>query len=513
MAPVYEPDAARAHSGQGKDRYHSNRKYAQERSRDGRSFERDGKREDRRHGGGRFNKSGNHERSLVFGGLGRWVPIQSLEGVARLKAELHDDEVDFNALYALDLPTLSKHLEAEGYVCEKAHAHVTALLQSYFEMRGKDTPITLSVSGVLEPLGNGDAVLVYLKDNYEIRALSAFVPACLIEHYQLKRGHVLTVRAMPPVEGSSCPVVVDIVDVMGEPPAQASLQKAFTDLETIYPQQRFMLEMGAPKEDVSLRVLDLLAPMGVGQRGLIAGPSRSGKTTLLHTVAKSIASGHPHAHLIVLLLDERPECIAELRAQVRAEVVSSSFGQGAESHVHAAEIVVHRARRLAEQGKDVVVLVDSMTRLVRAYNAVLPGNGRSRILPGGLDVAALNRPKRFFSAGRALRDGGSLTLLATLLTGTGSAMDESIYEVFKDASNQVIHLDGMQARQQQYPSVDMELSGTYREELLYHPEELNEILTLRRSLLALSREERMPYLLRHLKKAHSNAELLSNMDR
>ena len=215
----------------------------------------------------------------------------------------------------------------------------------------------------------------------------------------------------------------------------------------------------------------------------------------------------------MLLLDERPECIAELRSQLKAEVVSSSFGQGTESHVHAAEIVVHRARRLTQQGKDVVALVDSMTRLVRAYNSVLPGNGRSRILSGGLGVAALNRPKRFFSAGRALRDGVSLTLIATLLTGSGSAMDESIYEVFKDASNQVIHLDGMLAKQQQYPALDMELSGAYREELLYHPEELEHILAMRKSLFALPKEERMVYLLRHLKKAHSNAELLSNMDR
>ena len=504
MAPVYESDAAKAHSGQSKDSYYPNKNYSQERT---------GKREDsRRHGGGRF-KQGNSERSLVFGGLGRWVPIQSLEGVARLKAGIEGEGVDFNSLYALELSALRERLEREGCSCDPTQANVTSMLQSYFVLMGKEASFSLSIKGILEPLGNGDAVIVYLKDNYEIRALSAFVPACLIEHYHLKRGHALSVRALPPVEGSSCPVVVDILDVMGEPPAQASLQKTFSELHTVYPQQRIMLEVGAPKDDLTLRAVDCVAPLGVGQRGLIAGPARSGKTTLLHSIAKTIASGHPNFHLIVLLLDERPECIAELRSQVKAEVVSSSFGQGAESHVHAAEIVVHRARRLAEQGKDVVVLVDSMTRLVRAYNAVLPGNGRSRILPGGLDVSALNRPKRFFSEGRALRDGGSLTLLATLLTGSGSAMDESIYEVFKDASNQVIHLDGMLAKHQQYPAIDIELSGAYREELLYHPEEHEKTLAMRRSLLALPKEERMACLLRHLQKTHSNVEFLNNMDR
>jgi transcription termination factor Rho len=505
MAPVYESDAARAYSGNTK-------KYAQERPASGRNAAYGSSQDHRRSSAGR-SKQGANERSLVFGGLSRWVPIQSLEGVARLKSALSVETIDFNALYALETPALCEVLKREGYACDERNDTATSLLQSYLEDRGAQGATCLRIDGVLEPLGNGDAVLVYLKDNYEMRALSAFVPACLIEHYQLKRGHFLSVRAIPPVEGASCPVVVDILEAMGEPPAKVSLQFPFSDQETLYPQYPVVLDVGAPQHDARLRAIDLLAPLGLGGRGIIAGPARSGKTTLLHSIAKAMVLGHPHLHLIVLQLDECPECIAALRETVNAEIVSSSFSQSAENHVHAAEIVIHRARRLVEHGKDVVVLLDSMTRLVRAYNAVFAGNGRTRILPGGLDVSALTRPKRFFSAGRALRDGGSLTLLATFLTQTGSAMDESIYDAFKDASNQVLHLDAKLAKQHQFPAIDMELSGSYREELLYHPEVFEKILTLRSSLLELPKEERMPFLLDYLTKTHSDVGVLSHLDR
>ena len=276
-----------------------------------------------------------------------------------------------------------------------------------------------------------------------------------------------------------------------------------------WPQERLILERG--QEEIAMRIVDLVSPIGKGQRGLIVAPPRTGKTMLLQMLAESIATNHPEAYLIVLLIDERPEEVTDMQRAVKGEVVSSTFDESPKRHVQVSEMVIEKAKRLVEQKRDVVILLDSITRLARAYNTIVPTSGK--ILSGGVDSSALQRPKRFFGAARNLEEGGSLTIIATALVDTGSRMDEVIFEEFKGTGNSEVHLDRKLADRRVYPAIDIPRSGTRKEELLLPKDELERIWVLRKVLNSLSSVEAMELLLSKMRKTQSNAEFLGNLSR
>jgi len=283
----------------------------------------------------------------------------------------------------------------------------------------------------------------------------------------------------------------------------------FDNLTPLFPNRRVILENEKLK-DLAMRAFDLISPVGFGQRGLIVAPPRTGKTVLMQKIANSITANHPKAHLIVLLIDERPEEVTDMERSVKGEVISSTFDEPPDRHVHVAEMVIERAKRLAEKGTDVVILLDSITRLARAYNTMQPHSGK--ILSGGVDANALHKPKRFFGAARNIEEGGSLTIIATALVDTGSKMDEVIFEEFKGTGNMEIHLDRALVDKRVYPAVNISKSGTRKEELLYHADEMPRIHILRRALASLPPVEAMELLLERLKKTKTNVEFLLAMN-
>jgi transcription termination factor Rho len=337
------------------------------------------------------------------------------------------------------------------------------------------------------------------------------VPESLIRHYGLKRGHLLEVQAEAPREGERCPTVVRIKSVMGLPPDEISKVKPFEDLIPYYPLKRILLEAPEIHKDVSMRAVDILTPIGFGQRGLLVAPPRTGKTVLLQNMANSISENFPDAKLILLLIDERPEEVTDFKRHTRGEVVSSTFDESPESHVHCAEMVGEKARRLVEMGQHVVILLDSITRLARAYNALASNSGK--IMSGGMEATALQRPKRFFGAARNIEGGGSLTIMATALIDTGSRMDEVIFEEFKGTGNMELHLDRGLVDKRIFPAINMDRSGTRKEELIYHPDEMVRIYGLRRAMQGIPPIEAMEMLLNRLKKTKTNAEFLMSLNR
>ena len=385
---------------------------------------------------------------------------------------------------------------------------IEALLKHAFSNRR-----VITVRGVLEILGDGNGLLTYSSDSYRIRALSAFVPAFFIRKLALKRGHDILARIIPAVEDSTCPLVTGIIEVQGTTAEQAGQIIPFTEQIPYYPLRRILLECDKQEESnkVSMRVVDLISPIGFGQRGLIVAPPRTGKTVLLQGMANSIQTNYPDAHLIVLLIDERPEEVTDFRRRVKGEVVSSTFDESAESHVHAAEMVIEKSRRMVEAGKDVVILLDSITRLARAYNTVMPSSGK--ILSGGVEANALQKPKRFFGSARNIEGGGSLTIIATALVETGSKMDEVIFEEFKGTGNMELHLDRALVDKRIFPALSMEKSGTRKEELLYHPDELNKVYSLRRAMKGVPSTDAMEMLISKVKKTGTNAEFLMTVNR
>lgn len=370
------------------------------------------------------------------------------------------------------------------------------------------------VRGVLESMEGGDGIITYACDNYKIRAKSTFVPRCLIQSLGLRRGQTLTAYVHGPQEQSSCPFVVAITEVLGRPAEEAAKFPRFKDLVPYYPTERIFLEQpGASASDnLSMRVVDLLSPIGFGQRGLIVAPPRTGKTVLLQGIANAIIHNQPKAKLIVLLIDERPEEVTDFSRQVQgAEVISSTFDESAESHVHAAEIVIESARRWVEAGDHVIILLDSITRLARAYNTEQPSSGK--VLSGGVEANALQLPKRFFGSARNIEGGGSLTIIATALIETGSRMDDVIFEEFKGTGNMELHLDRSISDKRIFPAINLERSGTRKEELLYHPDELTKIYSLRRAFQGVPPVEAMEMLINRLKKCPTNVEFLMNLNR
>ncbi|MBB1059857.1 transcription termination factor Rho [Lysobacter spongiae] len=366
--------------------------------------------------------------------------------------------------------------------------------------------------GVLEILPDGFGFLRALEASYLAGPDDVYISPSQIRRFNLRTGDHLSGRIRWPKDGERY-FALSVVDTINGEPLEASKNKVlFENLTPLFPRRKFTLERGdGSTEDITGRILDLMAPQGKGQRALIVSPPKAGKTMLMQQVATAITSNHPDVHLIVLLVDERPEEVTEMQRTVRGEVVSSTFDEPAGRHVQVAEMVIERAKRLVEHKKDVVILLDSITRLARAYNNVVPSSGK--VLTGGVDANALHRPKRFFGAARNVEEGGSLTIIATALIDTGSKMDEVIYEEFKGTGNSEVHLNRRIAEKRVYPAIDINRSGTRREDLLIEPELLQKIWILRKLLHGMDEIGAMEFLLDKMKNTKSNDEFFSSMKR
>lgn len=361
--------------------------------------------------------------------------------------------------------------------------------------------------GVLEILPDGFGFLRSPNYNYLPSAEDIYVSPAQIRRFDLKKGDTLCGTIRPPKDKEKYFALLKVDKINGKSPEKAKERILFENLTPLYPNERIVME--TTKDKLSTRVLDLASPIGKGQRGLIVAPPRSGKTVLLQNVANAVACNNPEIILIVLLIDERPEEVTDMQRIVRGEVISSTFDEPPERHVQVAEMAIEKARRLVEHGNDVVILLDSLTRLARAYNTIQPHSGK--ILTGGIDANALHKPKRFFGAARNIEQGGSLTIIATALIDTGSRMDEVIFEEFKGTGNMELVLDRRLADRRVYPAIDLIKSGTRKEELLYHPNELEKIYILRQALADLSSIDAMNLVIGRLKKTNSNAEFLLSM--
>jgi transcription termination factor Rho len=361
--------------------------------------------------------------------------------------------------------------------------------------------------GVLEVLPDGFGFLRAPDYNYLAGPDDIYVSPSQIRKFDLHTGDTVAGQIRPPKEGERYFALIKVEAVNFEPPARGKERIFFENLTPLYPQEKIKLEADA--ENLSTRVMDLMTPLGKGQRGLIVAPPRTGKTMLLQAIANAITTNHPEVYLIVLLIDERPEEVTDMQRSVRGEVISSTFDEPAQRHVQVAEMVIEKAKRLVEHKKDVVILLDSITRLARAYNTIVPASGK--VLSGGVDSNALQRPKRFFGAARNIEEGGSLTIVATALVDTGSRMDEVIFEEFKGTGNSEVHLDRKLADRRVFPAIDIQKSGTRKEELLMGKEDLNRVYVLRRVLTPLSPVEAMELLLSKMGKTKSNGEFLNAM--
>ncbi|GHA82420.1 transcription termination factor Rho [Cognatilysobacter bugurensis] len=370
----------------------------------------------------------------------------------------------------------------------------------------------VAADGVLEILPDGFGFLRAAEASYLAGPDDTYISPSQIRRFNLRTGDHISGRIRFPKDGERY-FALNIVDTINGEPIEASKNKVlFENLTPLFPRRKFRLERGdGSTEDITGRILDLMAPQGKGQRALIVSPPKAGKTMLMQQVATAITHNHPDVHLIVLLVDERPEEVTEMQRTVRGEVVSSTFDEPAGRHVQVAEMVIERAKRLVEHKKDVVILLDSITRLARAYNNVVPSSGK--ILSGGVDANALHRPKRFFGAARNVEEGGSLTIIATALIDTGSKMDEVIYEEFKGTGNSEVHLNRRIAEKRVYPAIDINRSGTRREDLLIEPELLQKIWILRKLLHGMDEIAAMEFLLDKMKTTKSNDEFFSSMKR
>ncbi len=370
----------------------------------------------------------------------------------------------------------------------------------------------VAADGVLEILPDGFGFLRAAEASYLAGPDDTYISPSQIRRFNLRTGDHISGRIRWPKDGERY-FALNIVDTINGEPIEASKNKTlFENLTPLFPRKRFKLERGdGSSEDITGRILDLMAPQGKGQRALIVSPPKAGKTMMMQQIATAITTNHPDVHLIVLLIDERPEEVTEMQRTVRGEVISSTFDEPAARHVQVAEMVIERAKRLVEHKKDVVILLDSITRLARAYNNVLPSSGK--VLTGGVDANALHRPKRFFGAARNVEEGGSLTIIATALVDTGSAMDKVIYEEFKGTGNSEVHLDRRITEKRVYPAIGVNLSGTRREDLLIEPELLQKIWILRKLLHPMDEIAAMEFLLDKMKNTKSNDEFFSSMKR
>jgi transcription termination factor Rho len=370
-----------------------------------------------------------------------------------------------------------------------------------------DSDTVLRGEGVLEVLPEGYGFLRSQDWNYLYGPDDIYVSPSQIKRFDLRTGDTVLGQVRPPKEGERYLALLKVETVNGDEPDKSKLRIAFDNLRPRYPDQRLKLE--TKDGDLSTRVMDLLSPLGRGQRGLLVAPPKAGKTILMQKIANAISENQPDVHLIVLLIDERPEEVTDMEENVNGEVISSTFDEPADRHTQVAEMVLEKAKRLVEHGKDVVILLDSITRLARAYNVTVPHSGK--ILSGGVDANALHKPKRFFGAARNIEDGGSLTIVATALVETGSRMDEVIFEEFKGTGNMELVLDRGIADRRIYPAIDINKTGTRREELLLDEAELSRVYLLRNFLSDMPSAEAIEFLLKRMQKTEDNAEFLASM--
>src|SRR3981189_3134214 len=401
-----------------------------------------------------------------------------------------------------ELSKLARGLDIAGTSGLRKQDLIFKILQAQSEKEGH-----IFAEGVLEILPDGYGFLRSPDYNYLPGPDDIYVSPSQIRKFDLKTGDTISGQVRPPHEGEKYFALVKIEAVNFESPDEARNKILFDNLTPLYPQERIKQE--TLKENVSARVMDLLTPVGKGQRGLIVAPPRTGKTMLLQNIANSITTNHPEVVLMVLLIDERPEEVTDMQRSVKGEVISSTFDEPAARHVQVAEMVIEKAKRLVEHKRDVVILLDSITRLARAYNTIVPPSGK--VLSGGVDSNALQRPKRFFGSARNIEEGGSLTIIATALIDTGSRMDEVIFEEFKGTGNSELILDRKVADKRTFPAIDITRSGTRKEELLTPPDVLKKMYVLRRILNPMGTMDGIDFLIDKLSKTKANGEFLSNM--
>ncbi|HSE85310.1 MAG TPA: transcription termination factor Rho [Candidatus Binatia bacterium] len=402
-----------------------------------------------------------------------------------------------------DLALIGKNFNIEGAANMRKQELIFAILQAQTEQNGH-----IYGEGVLETLPDGFGFLRAPDYNYLPGPDDIYVSPSQIRRFNLRTGDIISGHIRPPKEGERYFALLKVESINYEDPERAREKILFDNLTPLYPNERLRLEY--QPEDYTTRIVDLLTPVGKGQRGLIVAAPRTGKTMMLQHIAKAIAHNHKEVILIVLLIDERPEEVTDMQRSVDGEVISSTFDEPATRHVQVAEMVIEKAKRLVEHGKDVVILLDSITRLARAYNTVVPPSGK--ILSGGVDSNALHKPKKFFGAARNIEDGGSLTIIATALIDTGSRMDEVIFEEFKGTGNMEVHLDRRLMDKRVFPAIDINKSGTRKEELLIAKEDLNRIWILRKVLSQLSVVEAMEFLQDKMHGTKNNKEFLESMN-
>jgi transcription termination factor Rho len=413
------------------------------------------------------------------------------------------DIADLKEMNISKLTNIAKELDVPGATGMRKQELIFKILQAQTEKSG-----LIFSEGVLETLPDGFGFLRAPEYNYLPGPDDIYVSPSQIRKFDLRTGDTVSGQIRPPKEGERYFALIKVEAINFEPPDAVRDKVFFDNLTPLYPNQHIRMETAS--DNLSGRVIDLFTPIGKGQRGLIVAPPRTGKTMLLQAIANSITENHPEVTLIVLLIDERPEEVTDMQRSVNGEVISSTFDEPASRHVQVADMVIEKAKRLVEHRRDVVILLDSITRLARAHNAVVPPSGK--ILSGGVDSNALQRPKRFFGAARNIEEGGSLTIIATALVETGSRMDDVIFEEFKGTGNMEIHLDRKLSDKRIFPAIDLQKSGTRKEELLIQSKDLDRIWVLRRVLNPLSSVEQMELVLERLEKTKANADFLNSMN-
>ncbi|NGP52665.1 transcription termination factor Rho [Thioalkalivibrio sp. XN8] len=408
---------------------------------------------------------------------------------------------------AHELVTLAESMGLENLARSRKQDIIFSILKAHAK-NGED----IYGDGVLEILQDGFGFLRFADGSYLAGPDDIYVSPSQIRRFSLRTGDTVSGLIRPPKEGERYFALLKVGEINYDSPESARHKVLFENLTPLFPNERLRMEQGnGSREDLTARIIDLVAPIGKGQRGLIVSPPKAGKTMLLQHIAQSIAANHPDCYLMVLLIDERPEEVTEMSRTVRGEVVSSTFDEPATRHVQVAEMVIEKAKRLVEHKKDVVILLDSITRLARAYNTVVPSSGK--VLTGGVDANALHRPKRFFGAARNIEEGGSLTILATALIDTGSRMDDVIYEEFKGTGNLEIHLDRRIAEKRIFPAMNINRSGTRREDLLTAESELQKMWILRKLLHPMDELAAVEFLLSKLQDTKTNVEFFDSMKR
>jgi transcription termination factor Rho len=438
---------------------------------------------------------------------------EAVEARAGIDRETHEryekikrGDLHITELQRMSIPDLHDVAKAEGvvdYAALKKQDLIFKILKERINKNG-----LMYGEGVLEILPDGFGFLRSPEYNYVPCPDDIYISPSQIRRFGLRSGHIIAGQIRPPKESEKYFALLRVEAICFEEPDKVTEKAVFEDLTPHHPTRRLIMETA--QDEVNMRVIDIVTPIGMGQRMLIVAPPRTGKTVLLQKMANAITTNHPDAYVIILLVDERPEEVTEMQRHTKAEVISSTFDEPASRHVQVAEMVIEKAKRLTEYGRDVVILLDSITRLARAYNTEVPHSGK--ILTGGVDANALQKPKRFFGAARNIEEGGSLTIIGTALVDTGSKMDEVIFEEFKGTGNSELHLDRRLVDKRVWPAIDIAASGTRKEELLLDPKELELVYKLRRVLVDMNPVEAMELLITRLKKVKSNAEFLMTMN-